>query len=70
MKVLFNNIIQIESSKYLQAGEYERNDDRERQTNGYKPKTVKVWLGGITFALTQLREGIFYPSELENRVRN
>jgi putative transposase len=62
MRVLINNAMQVERSKYLQAGEYERTEDRIGHANGYKPKTVRTRMGEITFAVPQVREGGFYPS--------
>ena len=40
MRVLINNVMQVERSKYIQAGDYERTEDRKGHANGYKPKTV------------------------------
>lgn len=70
MRVLLNNIMQVERSKYLQAGEYERTADRKGHANGYKPKTVRTRIGEITFAVPQVREGGFYPSALEKGLRS
>jgi putative transposase len=70
MRILINNIMQVERSKHLQAGEYERTEDRKGHANGYKPKTVRTRLGEITFAVPQVREGGFYPSALEKGLRS
>ena len=70
MRVLINNVMQAERSKYLQAGEYERTEDRKGHANGYKPKTVRTRVGEITFAVPQVREGGFYPSALEKGLRS
>jgi transposase-like protein len=70
LRVLINNAMQAERSKYLQAGEYERTEDRTGHANGYKPKTVKTRMGEITFAIPQVREGGFYPSALEKGLRS
>jgi len=70
MRVLLNNIMQVERAKYLQAEQYERTEDRKGHANGYKPKTVKTRLGEITFAVPQVREGGFYPSALEKGLRS
>jgi putative transposase len=70
MRVLLNSIMQVERSKYLQAGEYERTADRKGHANGYKPKTVRTRMGEITFAVPQVREGGFYPSALEKGLRS
>lgn len=70
MRVLINQAMQVERSKYLQADEYERTEDRKGHANGYKPKTVRTRLGEITFAVPQVREGGFYPSALEKGLRS
>ncbi len=62
MRVLINQAMQVERSKYLQADEYERTEERKGHANGYKPKTVRTRMGEITFAVPQVREGGFYPS--------
>lgn len=70
MRVLINRAMQEERSKYLQAREYERTEERKGHANGYKPKTVKTRMGEITFAVPQVREGGFYPSALEKGLRS
>jgi transposase-like protein len=70
MRVLINNIMQAERSKYLQAEEYERTEELIGHANGYKPKTMKTRLGEITFSIPQVREGGFYPSALEKGLRS
>jgi putative transposase len=70
MRVLINQAMQVERSKYLQANEYERTQDRKGHANGYKPKTVRTRMGEITFAVPQVREGGFYPSALEKGLRS
>lgn len=70
MRVLLNSVMQAERAKYLQAGEYERTEDRQGHANGYKPKTIKTRMGEITFAVPQVREGGFYPAALEKGLRS
>ncbi len=70
LRVLINNAMQAERSKYLQADQYERTEDRKGHANGYKPKSVKTRIGEITFAVPQVREGGFYPSALEKGLRS
>ena len=70
LRILINQAMQAERSKYLQADEYERTEDRKGHANGYKPKTVKTRIGEITFAVPQVREGGFYPSALEKGLRS
>jgi transposase-like protein len=70
IRIMINTAMQEERAKYLQAGEYERTDERKGYANGYKPKTLKTRLGEITFAIPQVREGGFYPSALEKGLRS
>ncbi|MDM7917688.1 MAG: IS256 family transposase [Methanosarcina sp.] len=69
MRVLINNAMQVERSRYLQAEQYERTKDRKGHANGFKPKTIQTRIGNITFAVPQVREGGFYPSALEKGLR-
>lgn len=70
MRILINNAMQVERSKYLQAEQYERTEERKGYANGFKSKTVKTRMGEITFAVPQVREGGFYPSALEKGLRS
>ncbi len=70
VRILINNAMQVERTRYLQAGEYERTEERKEHDNGYNPKTVKTRIGEITFAVPQVREGGFYPSALEKGLRS
>jgi len=70
MRVLINNAMQVERSRYLQAEQYERTKDRKGHANGFKPKTIQTRIGNITFAVPQVREGGFYPSALEKGLRS
>ena len=70
VRVLLNSVMQAERAKCLQAGEYERTEERKGHTNGYKPKTIRTRMGEITFAVPQVREGGFYPSALEKGLRS
>ena len=70
MRILINNAMQVERSKYLQAEQYERTKERKGHANGFKPKTVKTRIGEITFAVPQVREGGFYQSALEKGLRS
>ncbi len=70
LRVLINNAVQVERSRYLQAQEYERTEERIGHANGYKPKTMHMRVGDITFAVPQVKEGGFYPSAFEKGMRS
>ena len=68
LRVLLNNFMQAERAEYLDADEYERTAERQGHANGFK--TVKTWMGEVTFAIPQVREGGFYPTVLEKELRS
>jgi putative transposase len=70
LRIIINHTMQAERSKYLQAGNYERTEERTGHANGYKPKTVRTKVGEITFSVPQVREGGFYPNALEKGLRS
>ncbi len=55
MRVLINQAMQVERSKYLQADEYERTEERKGHANGYKPKTVRTRMGEISYLYVDAR---------------
>ncbi len=70
LRIIINQAMQAERSKYLQAGDYERTEERTGHANGYKPKTVRSRVGEITFSVPQVREGGFYPTALDKGMRS
>ena len=70
IQTLVNAAMRLERQQYLQAGPYERSEERRGQANGYKPKTVATRLGKITFDVPQVRAGGFYPNALEKGLRS
>jgi len=70
IQVIVNRAMQFERERYLQAGRYERTEERIGHANGYKPKRVKTRVGEIDFEIPQVREGGFYPAALEKGMRS
>ena len=70
LRIIINQAMHAERTKYLQASDYERTEERKGHANGYKPKTVRTKVGEITFSVPQVREGGFYPSALEKGMRS
>jgi len=70
VQIVVNEAMRAERERYLQAGDYERTEERQGYANGYKPKKVNTRMGEITFAIPQVREGGFYPSSLEKGMRS
>ena len=70
IRILVNEAMQIERSRYMNAKPYQRSDERSGHANGYKPKTVRTRAGEVTFDIPQVREGGFYPQALEKGLRS
>jgi putative transposase len=70
LRILFNQAMLIERENYLQAGAYERNENRVDYANGFKPKTLNTRIGAIEVAIPQTRDSAFYPSFLERGIRS
>src|SRR5436853_3552573 len=70
MRILINGAMLAERQRFVNAGPYERSNDRTAHANGFKPKTVLTRQGPITFEVPQVREGGFYPHSLEKGLRS
>ncbi len=75
LQILMNEAMELERSAFLQAGPYERTEERRGFANGFKPKRVATRVGEINLSVPQVRglpEGAegFYPSSLERGVRS
>ena len=71
-EVLFNEAMQIERSHYLEAGPYERSDDRRGYANGFKLKKFKSRVGELQLKIPKTRDTTdpFYPKSLERGNRS
>jgi transposase-like protein len=70
IRVIVNETMQIERENYRNTKPYERTETRTGYANGYKPKTVNTRVDKVTFAISQFREGNFYPQDLEKDVQS
>lgn len=70
VQMLLNHAMKIEQQKYLQAGHYQRTEQRQDYANGYKPKQLNTRLGRLALSIPQVRNGDFYPSALERGIRS
>jgi putative transposase len=59
IKVIVDQAMQEERNRYLQAGNYERTENRQGYVNGYMPMSMKTRMGPITISVPQVREGGF-----------
>lgn len=70
LTILFDNAMLVERERYLQAGHYERTEDRQGYANGFKDKTVKTRVGELQLSVPQTRDSQFYPQSLERGIRS
>lgn len=70
LEVLLNEMMKVERSRHLQAGPYERSEQRQGYANGFKPKRVRTRVGELELAVPQTRASDFYPSCLEKGLKS
>ena len=51
LRIPVNEASKIERSHHLNAQPFERSDGRRDYANGFKPKTIMIRMGEITFAV-------------------
>ena len=70
ISILINEAMQIDRSKHLKAGPYERSAERQGYANGFKNKKFKTRVGALDLKIPQVRNCDFYPSFLEKGLRS
>jgi len=70
LEVLLNEMMKVERSRHLQAGPYERSEQRQGYANGYKSKRLRTRVGELDLAVPQTRASDFYPSCLEKGLKS
>ena len=70
-RLLLNEAMRQERSEILGAQPYERTEQRQGYSNGYKPKTLLTRMGPVDLQIPQVRDGVaFYPKALEKGLRS
>jgi transposase-like protein len=69
---LLNEAMKLDRSRHIQVKPYERSEERQGYSNGYKPKTVNTRLGKLVLQIPQVRDSgeEFYPRCLEKGLRS
>lgn len=75
VQILINEAMQIERSAFLQAGPYERADERVGYSNGFRAKRMKTRIGELELQVPRVRDLAdgaepFYPKALERGERS
>ena len=68
--ILINKVMQVERSKYLQTGGYERTEGPKSDANRYNQNNVPNLMGEITLSMPKVQEDSFYPTKLKKKTRS
>src|SRR5690242_19662508 len=69
VRMVMQELIQVEAAEVIGAGRYERTDTRVNERNGSRPRTVSRKASDIDVRIPKLRKGSFFPLILEPRRR-
>jgi transposase-like protein len=69
VRVLAQEVMEIEVAQHLGAERYERAADRSGERNGYRDRTWDTRAGSIELRVPRVRDGGYYPALLEPRRR-
>lgn len=70
VQLMMQQLIELEVSEQIGAGQYERSPERVTRRNGYRPRQWETRVGQIPLRIPKLREGSYFPSLLEPRKRS
>lgn len=59
VEAILNQVLSAQVADHLQAGPYERTDERQGYRNGYKPRQLTTRVGQLTLRVPQVRDGQF-----------
>ncbi|MGA7688872.1 MAG: IS256 family transposase [Jiangellales bacterium] len=69
MRVVLQELIELEASQTIGAGRYERSEERTTHRNGGRTRLLSTKAGDVELRIPKLREGSFFPALLEPRRR-
>jgi transposase-like protein len=69
MRLIGQELIDLEASQVIGAARYERTDARTTHRNGTRTRLLSTKAGDVTLHIPKLREGSFFPSLLQPRRR-
>ncbi|MEN8133055.1 MAG: IS256 family transposase [Pseudomonadota bacterium] len=70
VQIMMQMLIELEASREIGAGRYERNSERVTHRNGYRTRLWETRVGDIPLRIPKVREGSYFPSLLEPRKRS
>ena len=69
VRMVMQELIEIEAGERIGAGRYERTDSRVTDRNGSRPRLLATQAGDVQLMIPKLRKGSFFPVILEPRRR-
>ena len=69
VRLVMQELIEVEASEEIGAGRYERTDTRVTDRNGSRRRLLATQAGDVELRIPKLRKGSFFPSILEPRRR-
>lgn len=70
LTTVFNQLMEQQRTKYIQANDYERSNQRVSQRNGYYPREWTTRIGTLNLTVPRTRDGEFSPTIFERYQRN
>ncbi|MDA8285804.1 MAG: IS256 family transposase [Actinomycetota bacterium] len=69
VRLVLQELIEIEAAAVIGAKRYERSGDRRTERNGHRPRLLSTKAGDLELKIPKLRQGSFFPAVLEPRRR-
>ncbi|GAB4526571.1 MAG: hypothetical protein OHK0046_43510 [Anaerolineae bacterium] len=66
--LLADGLMEMDVSQRIDAGYYERNEERVAYRNGYRERTWKTRIGDVRVRIPKLRRGTYNPGFLDERL--
>lgn len=67
---IFNQPMEKQRNDYIEVDEYERQEERNSQSNGYYHREYTTRIGTLTLRVPRIRDGNFSPDIFERYQRN
>lgn len=65
VRLLAEELMELEVSRHLGAEQYERTGDRRGQRNGTRERSWDTWVGAIELSVPRVRDNSYVPSLLQ-----
>src|SRR5262245_57763419 len=69
VRALAEALMELEVTRYVGAGRYERTPQRMGERNGTRERRWDTWVGSMALRVPRVRDGSYFPRLLEPRRR-